>query len=247
MKLLFNGDYRDVNVTAGGGGGGVAAPATTSDTGWGQRQQQRRRKRAPNGMGMEMSGAHYYSSPSLHRRSGSCDFTSDSRQIVVNSSARGGGAGGGSGDTGSRAGGGGWKRNKAIIILSVLILLVNYCNGLSATDGKDEEDDNDDYNYAPTTTTGLASAPASITGDMPAALDTEEADDIYFNQGIYYNIICSWIITGINYSWRVTESYTDSVEEIPISYYWDNNEYLSIFHVLLPKVKKINNSQTEIA
>lgn len=184
MKLLFNGDYRDVNVTAGGGGGGVgaaAAPATNSDTGWGQRQQQRRRKRAPNGMGMKMSGAHYYSSPSHHSRSGSCDFTSDSRQIVVNSSARGG--------TGSGARG--WKRNKAIIILSVLILLVNYCNGLSATDGKDEEDDNDDYNYAPTTTTGLASAPASITGDMPAALDMEEADDIYFNQGIYYNIICS--------------------------------------------------------
>lgn len=60
-----------------------------------------------------------------------CVLTSDSRQIVVNSSAarRGGSCGGAGGDA---AGIAGRKFNKAIIILSVL--LVNYCNGLSATE-----------------------------------------------------------------------------------------------------------------
>lgn len=49
----------------------------------------------------------------------SCDFTSDSRQIVVN--------------PGAGTASAGRKFNKAIMIVSLLLLLVNYCNGLTTT------------------------------------------------------------------------------------------------------------------
>lgn len=93
----------------------------------------------------------------------SCGAASDSRQIVVNTSAGGGGT---------------RKRNKAIIILSVLILLVNYCNGLSATVDQDDA----------TKTTDIVVA-ASITGEMSNVLDDEDAEEAqsYF-QGMLQGI-----------------------------------------------------------
>lgn len=84
----------------------------------------------------------------------SCGSASDSRQIVVNTSARG-----------AR------KRNKAIIILSVLILLVNYCNGLSATV------DQDDATKTTVVVVGPIAASASITGEKSNVLDDEDAEE----------------------------------------------------------------------
>lgn len=95
-------------------------------------------------------------SRTIHSRS-SCGSASDSRQIVVNTSARGG--------TGTR------NRNKAIIILSVLILLVNYCNGLSATV------DQDDATKTTVVVVGPIAVSASITGEKSNVLDDEDAEE----------------------------------------------------------------------
>lgn len=147
MKLLYDSDNRAGDDTD--EGDKVNASATTVEERW----QNNGVTTNDESMGMRITrmsrineegdGTVVGNSDLSHQP---CVLTSDSRQIVVNSSAarRGGSCGGAAGIAGR-------KFNKAIIILSVL--LVNYCNGLSATEV--------------TATATAAAASASESFDLP--------------------------------------------------------------------------------